>query len=160
MRHPAVGTWSVLLTVGLLLPLVPVAHAEDEVGPHLVCVPRALRIMAAEVSGLRLQCAVTGAPSGDQNFLIELAQQPADVAEAGAPALGQRTVCSGSLTGGAGACIGAVFNAASPALGETQLSALFLPSGTRLEDTSAPAAPRASAGDGLPVNFEPLPEEP
>ncbi len=152
--------WSVLLAVGFLLPLVPVANAEEETGPQLACVPRALRIMAAEVSGLRLQCAVSGAPSSDQNFLIELDQQPADVAEAGARALGQRTVCTGNLSSGAGACIGAVFNTASPAFGELHLSATLLPSGMRLGDASAPAVPQASAGDGSPVTFEPLPEEP
>src|SRR5437879_3176668 len=58
------------------------------------------------------------------------------------------------------ACIGAVFDTASPAFGELHLSATLLPSGMRLGDASAPAVPQASAGDGSPVTFEPLPEEP
>jgi hypothetical protein len=136
-----------LLAVGLLLALPATAFADEDVsGPQFACVPRALRVMAAEVSGLRLQCEVTGAPSGDQDFTIELDQQASDVAEVGSPALGQRTVCSGSLSDGGGACLGAVLNRASPAFGEMRLSATFLPSGTRLEAV------------GWPESLEPLPE--
>ncbi|HET6320171.1 MAG TPA: hypothetical protein VFG86_27250, partial [Chloroflexota bacterium] len=108
------------LSLMLALALPPAALAEDsDVGPRLTCVPRALRIGAAEMSGLRLQCSISGA-TGEQSFTISLDQTMADVAEAGAPPLGRETVCSGMLTDGTGACVGIVFNADSPAFGFAQ----------------------------------------
>ena len=65
-------------------------------------------------------------------------------------------MCSGPLSGGAGSCIGTVFNAASPAFGYARVSALLLPSGQQLDDTSL-AAP-TGVGTGQPtLTFEPLP---
>lgn len=151
--------WGAFLALGLLLPLPYTAAAEDEAVTSFTCVRRVLPVMAAEVSGMRLQCEVVGAPSGDQDFLIELDQQPDDVAEAASPELGQRPVCSGSLIGGAGLCSGAVINRASSAFGGTRLSATFLPSGTRLEDAAVAVPPPAVLpGAGTPLRFEPLPD--
>jgi hypothetical protein len=146
---------SVLLALALALP--PAASADDgEAAPQFTCAYRALRIMAAEMSGLRVECSVSGAPAAEQQFTVELSQAPADVAEFGAPALEPRSVCSGTLNGGAGSCTGTVFNPASPAFGYARVSALLLPSGQQLGDTSL-AAP-TSVGTGQPtLTFEPLP---
>jgi hypothetical protein len=146
---------SVLLALALALP--PAVSADDsEAAPQFTCAYRALRVMAAEMSGLRVECSISGAPAAEQQFTVELSQVPADVAEFAVPALGQRNVCSGPLSGGAGSCSGTVFNTASPAFGYAHVSALLLPSGQQLGDTSL-AAP-TGVGTGQPtLTFEPLP---
>src|SRR5436190_17069489 len=132
----------------LVVALLPMSvNADEEASaPQLTCQRRALRVMAAEVSGVRLECTVSGAQA-EQAFTIELEQGPADVAEVGAPPLGQRSVCSATLTDGAGACVGSVFNLSSPAFGETRVTARLMPSGQQLEDaTSPPAVPPPAGG--------------
>src|SRR5580765_4700667 len=115
---------SVLLALVVALP--PSALADDSAAaPQFTCAYRALRVMAAEMSGLRVECSISGAPAAEQQFSIELNQAPADVAELDAPPLGARSVCSGPLSGGAGSCIGTVFNADSPAFGYARVSALL-----------------------------------
>jgi hypothetical protein len=146
-----------LLAAGLLVLPPSLVAAEDDAAAGVQCVRRTLPILAAEVSGLRLQCEVVGAPSGDQDFVIELDQLSADVAEAGAATLGRRRVCIGSLSSGVGTCSGAVFNTASPAFGGMRVSATLLPSGKRLEEATTVPPAVSPSGDQAPLVFDPLP---
>ena len=147
------------LVVGSAVLLWPAsAGADDSPVPELRCAEQSLPIMAAEVSGLRLRCTVLSAPAGDQTFMVSLEQTAAEVAEAGAPALDERTICSGSLQAGSGACSGVVFNTASPAFGGGHVTATLVPSGMRLEQ--APAGPDETGSPGGAPVFEPLPDEP
>jgi hypothetical protein len=147
---------AVVVSAALLWP--GSAGADDSDGPHLMCAEQSLPIMAAEVSGLRLRCTVLSAPAGDQAFMVSLEQMPAQVAETGAPALEVRTICSGGLQAGSGACSGMLFDAAGPAFGGGRLTATLLPSGMRLEQAAAPPDEAGSPG-GAP-EFEPLPDAP
>ena len=123
-------TLGAAVVIALALALPPAALADDSAAaPRFSCAYRALRVMAAEMSGLRMECSISGAPAGEQQFAIELRQAHDDVAEAGAPALEPRSVCGGTLSGGAGSCSGTVFNPASPAFGYAHVSAMLLPSG-------------------------------
>jgi len=148
---------SVLLVLTLALSPTTSAAADDtQAPPQFSCAYRALPVMAAEMSGLRMACSVSGASPGEQQFTIELRQAPSDVAEAGAPALEPRSVCSGALSGGAGTCTGTVFNTASPAFGFARVSALLEPSGQQLEDTSLAAPTGVDTGQPT-LTFVPLP---
>ena len=149
-----------LAVVLLVLGLAPQALAEDvEAGPQLTCVTQAMRIMAAEVSGMRLKCSVTGAAT-EQTFSVVLQQDAADVAEAGAAPLALETVCSGTLSNGVGVCTGAVLNEASPGFGFAHLTATLQPSGTQLVDSALSGPPSAAPVVEPKLHYEPLPPAP
>src|SRR6266851_6953077 len=102
----------VALTIALtFLPAAAFAQADDgaeagaftaseAVGPTLDCRGTGLKIMAAEVSGARFVCEISGAPATDSSFAVH-AVSTADQTHTLVP------LCSGTLASGAGACSGA-----------------------------------------------------
>jgi hypothetical protein len=158
------STWRLLLLASALA-LTPAAavHAQaddggeanaltasDAAGATLVCRGVGLRIMAAEVSGARFVCEISGAPEGDSSFSVH-AINVADQAQTTVP------LCSGSLASGAGACSGAFIDRAASGLGQVSLSVTLQPSGAALGPVViGPATPVPAASE--PMQFYPLPE--
>src|SRR5712692_3342857 len=68
--------------------------ASEAAAATLDCRGVGLRIMAAEVSGARFVCQISGAPSGDASFSVQ-ATNAADQTHTRVP------LCSGSLASGA-----------------------------------------------------------
>ena len=144
---------ALLLALLLTFSGTPAASADDQavVGPHVQCTPVALEIGAAEVNGVHLRCALSGAPAGDTLFVI--AAEPPTAASA-------RPLCTGDLNSGSGLCSGLLLqrdgtDAASGPL--DTLVATTLPSGQRTAVT-APPGPARQPGDGAPVTYQPLPD--
>ena len=89
--------------------------ATDASGASLDCRGLGLKIMAAEVSGARFVCQVSGAPAGDSSFSVQ-AVSTADQTHTLVP------LCSGSLADGAGACSGAFIDRLASGLAQISLA--------------------------------------
>ena len=137
------AAWSLLALYG------PPAALADA-GPRLDCPPVALEIGAAEVNGVHLRCALSGAPAGDTQFVI--AAEPPTAA-------GARPLCTGDLNSGSGLCSGLLLQRdGTDASGPLDtLVATTLPSGQRTAVT-APPGPARQPGDGAPLTYQPLPD--
>ncbi|SRR5216684_5533567 len=126
--------------------------ASEAAAATLDCRGVGLRIMAAEVSGARFVCQISGAPSGDASF-TEQALSTADQIQIRTP------LCTGTLAGGAGTCSGSFIDRNSTALGQVSLAVTLQPSGAALGPVViGPSTPAPAASE--PMQFYPLPEEP
>jgi hypothetical protein len=115
--------------------------ATDGPGPTLDCSGIALRLMAAEVGGARFVCKIDGAPAGDSSFTVQ-AMSTGDDSRALVP------LCTGSLVGGVGACVGSFIDRNSSPLVGVSFSATLQPSGSAL-------GPAVSGRPSTPAPLEP-----
>jgi hypothetical protein len=148
------------LTALAITPAAGYAQADDDGDPRtqvaseaaeatLDCRGVGLRIMAAEVSGTRFVCQISGAPSGDSGFSVQ-AVSTVDPTHTLVP------LCSGSLASGAGACSGAFIDRAASGLTQVTLAATLQPSGAALGPVViGPSTPTPPAE---PMQFYPFPE--
>jgi hypothetical protein len=61
-------TLGVSALLALVMALPPAASADDSAAaPQFTCAYRALQVMAAEMSGLRVECSISGAPAADRS---------------------------------------------------------------------------------------------
>ena len=155
--------WRLLLlaTVMAIVPTGVYAQADDggeanaltaseAAAPGVACRAVGLRIMAAEVSGARFVCEISGAPASDSSFSVQ-ATNAADQTQATVP------LCSGSLVSGAGACSGAFIDRAASGLAQVSLAVTLQPSGAALGPVViGPQTPAPAASE--PTQFYPLPE--
>jgi len=124
--------------------------ASEAAAPSVACRAVGLKIMAAEVSGARFVCEISGAPAGDSSFSVQ-ATNAADETQATVP------LCSGSLASGAGACSGAFIDRAASGLAQVSLAVTLQPSGAALGPVViGPPTPAPAASE--PTQFYPLPE--
>jgi hypothetical protein len=129
VKRVAAGALLVALTLGPGI-------ARAQTAPNFACETRSLIVGAAEVNGLRVHCAVSGA-AGDQVLRI-LGDQP-------------RPVCEVTLSDGSGDCGGALFG--SPGVGH--LVAVLVPSGTQFDVL----AQQPLEGDAL-LQYTPIAPQP
>ena len=154
MRH--CGVARLVLAAAALLASIPLAGwtramepTGDNGGPTLDCRVTGLRIGAAEVSGARFVCRLSGVLTGDTSFTVRSTPASADVENAGLA----EPVCAGNLSGGAGGCVGSLVDRANSFIGPLRVDATLEPSGATLGPISLGAAAPAPAA---PMQFFPL----
>ncbi len=158
------ATWRLLLLASALAlaPAAVFAQADDTPegraqvaseapGASLDCRSSGLRIMAAEVSGARFVCAISGAPATDSSFAVQ-AVSTADQTHTLVP------LCSGNLASGAGTCSGAVIDRAASGLAQITLAVTLQPSGAALGPVVVEPPTPAPGTASEPMQFYPLPE--
>ena|SRR5438309_51337 len=158
------ATWRLLLltTALALAPAGAFAQADgsgddvaqvstDASGASLDCRGMGLKIMAAEVSGARFVCQVSGAPAGDSSFSVQ-AVSTADQTHTLVP------LCSGSLADGAGACSGAFIDRLASGLAQISLAVTLQPSGAALGPVVIGPPTPAPGSASERMQFYPLPE--
>jgi hypothetical protein len=136
--------------------------------PALECTVSALRIMTAELNGVRFTCRVAGASPADTSFIARATRTSVDPQLA---AILRAFTCTGSLAAGVGECTGGFVDRSSRPLGELSITATLQPSGTVLgpvalgppssTPSGAPAvnpAPLRPTAPTAPLQFFPLPE--
>jgi hypothetical protein len=154
----------VALAIALtVLPVAAYAQADDnseadtfpatEAGPSLDCRGTGLKIGAAEVSGARFVCQVSGAPWSDSSFSVQ-AMSIADQTQTAVP------ICTGPLAGGAGTCIGAFIDRAASGLPQVTLAGTLQPSGAALGPVVIGPPTPAPGTASEPMQFYPLPGDP
>jgi hypothetical protein len=136
--------------------------------PALECTVSALRIMTAELNGVRFTCRVAGASAADTSFIVRATRTSVDPQLA---AILRAFTCTGSLAAGMGECTGGFVDRANRPLGELSITATLQPGGTVLgpvtlgpppgNPSGAPAvnpAPLRPTAPTAPLQFFPLPE--
>jgi hypothetical protein len=167
----SVGTVDSAGTVDSTVGTVDSARATDAAAagaPALACTLSALRIMTAELNGVRFTCRVAGASPADTSFFVRATRTSVDPQLA---AILRAFTCTGSLAAGVGECTGGFVDRAGRPLGELSITATLQPSGTVLgpvalglppaTPSGAPAvnpAPLRPTAPTAPLQFFPLPE--
>src|SRR5437868_1814813 len=105
---------TLVVAVGLLLMTAAPATAQTADPPTLDCSGMGLKIMAAEVSGARFVCHISGAQPGDTTFAVR-AERPA--LDGDTPPIVVDQFCTGTLSGGIGTCTAGFVDRASGGLG-------------------------------------------
>ncbi|HLZ26162.1 MAG TPA: hypothetical protein VKV73_02465 [Chloroflexota bacterium] len=127
--------------------------------PTLQCSFIALRVMAAEASGVRFICHIDSASPGDTAFTARATADP----QPGVPV----ATCTGTLAGGVGDCVGGFVDRANTTIGQFSVTATLDPSGSTLGPVPLPPAsitppaqpkPLLPAAPTAPINYFPLPE--
>jgi hypothetical protein len=159
----AIWRWVLVIAVALV-PAAAYGQADDNPeadaltvseapGAALECRGTGLKIGAAEVSGARFVCQVSGAPSSDSSFSVQ-ALGIADQTNTAVP------ICTGPLAGGAGTCTGAFIDRAASGLPQVTVAGTLQPSGAALGPVViGPPAPAPGTGSE-PMQFYPLPGDP
>jgi len=128
------------------------AASGDVAGPTLTCSMRSLPIMAAEVAGARITCQVAGASGDDTTFTMQVTRLPDALSAEGGTTT---TLCSGTLTSGAGTCMANHIDRSSASLGQLALDGTLQPSGTLLRSVAGLSPPVSPAPA---MQFQPLPQ--
>ena len=114
-------------------------------GPTLACSMVGLRIMAAEVSGARVACHISGVATGDSTFTVS-AVRPAGTEPT--------AICVANLSGGSGACTGGFVDRSASGLGHLDLAAKLQPCGSTIGPVSI--GPASAQPSTEPMQFFPL----
>jgi hypothetical protein len=130
-----VAIWALVATLGL----APATVQAQTAGPNFVCESQSLIVGAAEVSGLRVHCAVSGAPAGDQVLRI-VSDRP-------------QPFCEVPLAGGGGDCVGTAFGSSYI----SHVVAVLMPSGTQFDVLAQ--QPAATEGTQPSLQYTPLPSD-
>jgi len=114
-------------------------------GPTLECSLVGMRLMAAEVSGARVTCHISGVASGDSTVTVSAVREsPADL----------RPICVANLSGGSAACVGSFVDRSASGLGQLNLVAKLQPGGSTIGPVSV--GPASAQPSTEPMQFFPL----